>query len=145
MNLFHGLQLLLAALVIALVVSRLRELCFESALDSVPFRRALLRWMEEDEDRAVRLVARARPAWVAVCLWPLFDPELDDLERSVEVEERLMDVSAASVRGMRALRLSASIASAFGFVVAAAHIWWVFNGDHGLRALQAGLVEGEGP
>jgi len=33
--------------------------------------------------------------------------------------------------------------SALGFIGAAVQIWWIFNGEHGLAALQAGNVESE--
>lgn len=55
-----------------------------------------------------------------------------------------MDTTAAATSWMRVLRAAATIASALGFIGAAIEINWVFNGTHGLAALQAGLVESQG-
>lgn len=133
------------AAVAALVVERVRTLAFVSALDATAFRRAVSALVRQGETaRARALVAQARPAWVAATLWPLFDPDLPDEERAIEANERLMDIEALAVRGMRALRMSASVGSALGFLGAAAHIYWIFNGDHGLRGLAAGVIENEG-
>lgn len=123
----------------------MRALGFESPLDLGPFRRAATRLARRRDDETLRaLLADARPSWAATCAWPLVDPELDDGERAVEVEERLMDAEALATRNMRTLRISATIASALGFIGAAIEIWWIFNGDHGLASLDAGRVESEG-
>lgn len=123
----------------------MRALGFVSALDVGPFRRAVTRLARRRDDETLRaLVGDARPSWAAECAWPLIDPELDPGERAVEVEERLMDVDELATRNMRVLRISATIASALGFIGAAIEIWWIFNGQHGLAGLEAGRVESEG-
>lgn len=130
---------------IALVAERVRALGFRSALDVPPFRRALASLARRRDHETMRaLITDAQPSWVARCVWPLVDPELPEAERLVETEERLMDVEALATRGMRALRISATIGSALGFIGAAVQIWWIFNGTHGLAALEAGRVETEG-
>ncbi len=142
---FHLLQLVVLATVIGLVVERVRLLAYVSAIDPGPLRRALARLARRRDLETLRaVVSDARPAWAADCAWPLVDPELPEGERAVEVEERLMDAEALATRNMRTLRIAATIASAFGFIGAAAQIWWIFNGEHGLASLEAGRVESEG-
>jgi biopolymer transport protein ExbB/TolQ len=142
---FHVIQIGLLVGVVALIVERVRTLAYRAALDSAAFRRALVRLIRGDRlEQAERLVEAARPAWAAEAIWPLFDPERDDDERLVDVEDRLLQVRADAEKGLRALRAAASIGSLLGFIGAAVEIWWVFNADHGLRSLQAGLVENVG-
>jgi hypothetical protein len=142
-TLFHIAQLAFLLAVVALVVERVRTLSFVSALDAASFRRALSALVRADHlDRATALVRDARPAWVAEVVWPLFDPESPSREdRRIDLEDGLMAVEARAVRGMRILRISASIASALGFIGAASEIHGIYSGDHGILGLQAGLVE----
>jgi len=127
-----------------LVAERVRTLAFAVNVDATALQRALRRLLAQDDfDRAAALVKAARPAWAAECVLPLIDPELDESERSFALEERLLDTRDAATRGMRALRAAATMGSALGFIGAAVQIWWIFNGEHGLAALQAGNVESE--
>jgi biopolymer transport protein ExbB/TolQ len=142
---FHAIQIALLLAVVALIVERVRTLSYRVALDSAAFRRALARLIRADRlEQAEALVAAARPAWAAEVVWPMFDPERDDDERQIDLEDRLLQVEADAEKGLRALRIAASVGSALGFIGAAVEIWWVFNADHGLMSLQAGLVENIG-
>lgn len=142
MTVLQVLQLALLLAVVGLIVERVRTLCYRVALDSAAFRRALDRLVGANRvEQAGALVAAARPAWVAEVVWPLFDPGRDEDERLLEVEDRLLQVEADAQRGLRALRIAASIGSALGFIGASIEFWWIFNADHGLMRLQAGLVE----
>jgi len=126
------------------VAERVRALAFRSNVDATALQRALRRLIARDDlDGAAALARAARPAMAAECVLPLVDPELEPEERSFALEERLLDARDAATRGMRALRASATIGSALGFIGAGAQIWWIFNGEHGLAALQAGNVESE--
>ena len=126
-------------------MERIRTLGFVSNLDVPAIRRAVWALAEAQRwDAAYRLLAAAAPAWAARCAIVLVDPELDDAARVGELEERLMDARIASGAWLRPLRASATIASALGFIGAAIQIHWVFNGDHGLAALEAGRIENEG-
>lgn len=128
-----------------MLVERVRALAYTSNVDIVPLRRALLGKLRRgDEPGACALLNAALPAWAARCALPLLDPEIDDGERFLEIEERLMDAGQQATRWMMPLRASATIASGLGFIGAAAEIYWVFNGDHGLAALEAGRVESLG-
>ena len=138
-------QGVLLLVVVAIVVARVRTLAFVSNIDLPALRRAVRDLIEaEDWDRAHAVLQAAAPSWAARCALALVDPELEEGERVAELEERLMDAKAASTDWMQALRASATIASALGFIGAALQIHWVFNGDHGLAALQAGRIENEG-
>lgn len=131
--------------VLGLAIERVRLLCFRAALDATAMRRALVGLLRAGAmERARDLVRSARPAWVAEVVWPLLDPERSEQDRRIDHDDGLMEVEAQASRGMRALRISGSIGSALGFVGAAIEINWIFNGDHGLRRLQAGLVENVG-
>ncbi len=131
--------------VIVLVVERVRTLAFVSNIDLPALRRAVRGAIEVGAwDRAHRVLEAALPAWAARCALALVDPEIDDDERVMELEDRLMDAKIESTRRLHALRASATIASALGFIGAAFEIYWVFNGDHGLLALEVGRVENEG-
>ncbi|MEQ9079391.1 MAG: hypothetical protein RLP09_36365 [Sandaracinaceae bacterium] len=145
MIVFHVFQGLFLAGVLALVVERVRTLAFRSALDAGAFRRALVQLLRAGEhERAAALTRDALPAWVAECVWPLLDPERQGDDRVIDLEDAMMDVQGRAARGMRGLRISASIGSALGFLGAALSIGWIFIGDHGLMRLQAGLVENIG-
>lgn len=145
MIVFHVFQGLFLVAVLGLVIERVRALAYRSALDAGPFRRALVQLLRAGEhERAAGLVRDARPAWIAECVWPLVDPERSEQDRIIDLEDALMDVQGLAARGMRALRISASIGSALGFLGAAISIGWIFVGDHGLMRLQAGLVENIG-
>lgn len=145
MTIFHALQAVLLAAVVALVVERLRALFGRAAIDAAPIRQAVARMLRGGElDRARRLAEAARPAMAIEPAWALLDPGLADEERLAAMDERLVDAEAHVERGLRALRIAGRIASALGFVGAAIEIHWVFNGEHGLMRLQAGLVESIG-
>jgi biopolymer transport protein ExbB/TolQ len=142
---FHALQIAVAAGVAAFVIERVRALFWRAALDAPPFRARLVRLLRaSDLDRARELVLAARPAHVAEVLWPVLDPGVPEGERHVEAQEALDRAEDRATRGLRALRIAATAASALGFVGAAIEIHWVFAGDHGLRRLQAGLIENIG-
>ena len=130
---------------VAIIVARVRALAFVSNIALPALRRAVRGLVEAgDWDRAHAILCAAEPAWAARCALALVDPEIDDDDRVMELEDRLMDAKAESVRWLHGLRASATIASALGFLGAAYEIYWVFNGDHGLLALEAGRVENEG-
>lgn len=131
--------------VIALVVERVRTLAYVSNVDMPALRKGVRQLLERGEsDRAARLLAAAEPAWAPHCALPLVDPALEDAERVEIMEDRLVDAQIASLRGLRALRGVATIASALGFIGAAIEIHWVFNGDHGILGLEAGRIENIG-
>jgi biopolymer transport protein ExbB/TolQ len=144
LTLFHAAQIILALAVLALVVHRARVLCFVHALDGAAFRRALLGLIRADRSaEATELVREARPALAVEPVWALFDSAIPNEDRPLEVEERLMDVDARATSGLRALRICASVASAIGFIGAMIDIQWIHS-EHGLLALEAGLVESIG-
>src|SRR5262245_60988351 len=145
MTAYHVGQAIFSCLVVALVVERARTLLWRAPLEPAAFRVALLRLLRDGErDRARDLVSDARPSWVALVLWPLLDPSVPDAERHVEANDLLLDVESRVTRRLRALRMSASIASAGGFIGAGIEMYWVFAMPHGLLGLQAGLVESIG-
>lgn len=133
------------AAVLVLVVERVRTLAYVSNVDMPGLRRRVRELLGRgDHERAARLLRGAAPAWAPGCALPLVDPELDDAERIEVMEDRLADARLASLRGMRALRVVATIASALGFIGAAIELHWVFNGDHGILGLEAGRIENVG-
>ncbi|MCB9591659.1 MAG: hypothetical protein H6719_02900 [Sandaracinaceae bacterium] len=127
------------------MIERVRTLAFTSNIDVPALRRGVRALLERAEiDRAASLLRAAEPAWAARCALALVDPELDASERAEHLDDCLMDARMASLRGMRALRAAATMASALGFIGAAYQIHWVFNGEHGILGLEAGRVENEG-
>ncbi|MFK7990750.1 MAG: hypothetical protein AB8I08_32315 [Sandaracinaceae bacterium] len=145
MNVFHLLQSVLGVAVLVWVGLRVFRLSFAASLDAGPFRRALVELVRNDRhEQAKELVRAAMPSLAAQPLWPLFDPDAEDDERVLLAQEALMGVESIVVRGMRPLRIGASVASALGFLGAAFQIWWIFNGEHGLESLIAGRVENQG-
>ena len=142
MTWFNVLQSAFAAGVIALVVERSRALLLRAPLDEGPFRRRLVELLAAgDRARASELVRAALPSVVAVCVWPLLDPSVAESDRLVDSEDRLLVEQARVERGLRALRVGATVGSALGFLGAALEIHWIFAGSHGILRLQAGLVE----
>ncbi len=131
--------------VVALVVERLRALCFRGAIDAAAIRHALMRLLSANRvEDARRLALGVRPALAIEPALALLDPEIPDDERAGEMDERLLELTAEATKRLRALRVLASVASALGFIGAALEIHWVFAGEHGLMRLQAGLVESIG-
>lgn len=130
---------------VALVIERLRALCFRGALDAAAIRKALTRLLAAGRlDDARGLALGARPALAIGPALALLDPELPDDERIGALDERLLDLTELSLRRLPTLRVLASVASALGFIGGAIEIHWVFAGEHGLMRLQAGLVESIG-
>jgi hypothetical protein len=142
---FHSIQLVLLAVVVGLVVARVRALSFRGGIDAAAMRRALVALLREGRvDEARRLAVAARPAIAVEPALALLEPELPDDERVGVVDERLLDLTAEAWKGLVPLRALASVASALGFIGGAIEIHWVFAGDHGLLRLSAGLVESIG-
>lgn len=145
MTLFHAGQILLLAGVVALVVDRVRALCYRGAIDAALLRRALMRLLSGGEhEKAAGLALGARPALAIEPTLALLDPAVPDDERLSELDERLLDLKERATARLRGLRILATMGSAIGFLGAAIEIHWVFAGDHGLLGLQAGLVESIG-
>jgi hypothetical protein len=134
--------------VVALVIERLRALCFRGALDAPAIRKALTGLLAAGRlDDARGLALGARPALAIEPALALLDPELPDDpddERIGALDERLLDLTELSLKRLPTLRVLASVASALGFIGGAIEIHWVFAGEHGLMRLQAGLVESIG-
>lgn len=145
MSVFQLFQILFAVLVVTAALRKTRQLTGSRMLDGAAFRRAFVRSLRDGGIEAgERLAERAAPAWLAsLALAMLRHPE-DATQRAFEAEEAFMDLQDAALSGMRLLRLGASIASALGFIGAAIEIRWIFTAEHGLMALQAGLVESVG-
>ena len=139
MTWYAGLQLVLAAVVVYIVVERMRTLLFVAPLDTRPWLRALTAALADSDTEAARsLATRAKPAWVGRAA------ELalrDDPEATGELDELLTDCKYEAFRRLRALRILASMGTASGFLGAVIEIIWLFEGDHGLAALSAGRVE----
>lgn len=145
MTLFHGLQIVLLAGVLALVIERVRALCYVGAIDAAALRRALSSLLLAGEhDRAATLAVAARPALAVEPTLALLDPAVPNDDRLGQLDERLLDLKQRATERLRTLRILATIGSAIGFLGAAIEIHWVFAGDHGLLGLQAGLVESIG-
>jgi len=132
----HVIQLLLAVAAVALVVDRFRALLFRAPLDTKPFLAAVGHALEDgDVDDARSLAAAGRPAWVAEVV------EIGLEATGREVMERAAEVRFEATQRLYALRVFASLGTALGFLGAMVELIWLMSGDHGLLALQAGLVE----
>ncbi|MGF1467781.1 MAG: hypothetical protein ACFCGT_16780 [Sandaracinaceae bacterium] len=139
---FHAGQVVLLAVVVGIVVWRARVLLALAALDAAVFRRAVRRaLLDGRRPDALRLARAARPAWVARVVEPLLEPGASEEGRANASDERRHDLEADAVRGLRALRVLATSASALGFLGAILMLRWMAAGDHGLLALAAGKVE----
>jgi hypothetical protein len=145
LTLFHVLQTAFAVAVVALAIERCRAIFYRQSLEAGAFRSALARLLRAhryEDARAV--ISAARPAHAAEAVWAMLDPTIAEEERLIEAGDRIGAAEESATRGLRALRIAASIGSVLGFIGAAIEIRWVFSGDHGLLALQAGLVENIG-
>ncbi len=132
----HILQLLLAVAAIGVVAERCRALLFRAPVDTKPFLKAIDRAVEDgDVDDARALAKAGAPAWV---------PEVVSLclaGEGMEALERASDLRYEATKRLYALRVFASLGTALGFLGALVELIWLMSGDHGLLALQAGLVE----
>lgn len=135
-------QLALAALVVAVVVRRVRELGFRSQLDVQPFVSAMRgAIMVEDLEHARRIATLGLPAWVARVGEAALDAREAGLPVGAIVEETLADVRFESQEGIRTLRVLATIASATGLLGAIWEVMWMLGSDHGLLDLVPGLAQ----
>ncbi len=137
MTVYSVLQLVLAAVVGGIVVERCRTLLYRAPLDTGPWLRAVSGAIGDGDLGAARaLVEAGRPAWVAEVARALLSPGGE-----ADVDELLTDYKYEAFRRLRALRILASAATASGFLGAVIEMIWLFQGDHGLMALEAGRVE----
>ncbi len=142
MTVFHVFQIALLVAVVALVIERLRTLCYRGAVDAAALRAALVRLLREGQlDAAQRLTHDLKSAIAVQPAWALLDPDVSDDERMGLMDESLLDLDVRASARLRALRIAGSVGSALGFLGAAIEIHWIFTADHGLMRLQAGLVE----
>lgn len=133
------------AAVLTLVIAVVRRFAVRAPSDAEVLRRVLRQALKKGRWVEVRdTVYALRPAWAAEVLWPLFDPALPGHEAPTKIEETLSRIQDEAVSSLRWLRVLAFAASAVGFIGASIQIHWVFNGEHGLMRLQAGLVENVG-
>jgi hypothetical protein len=105
-------------------------------VDTKPFLAAVRRALEDGDVEDVRSLAEAgRPAWVPdlIAVTLAGDP--------ADAMERASDLRFDATRRLYALRVFASLGTALGFLGALVELIWLLSGDHGLLALQAGLVE----
>lgn len=141
MTVFHWAQVGLALLAAGIVVERSRALLFVGRLDTQPFLTAFGQLLlDGPSDAAHALAQEALPAWAArVAL-----SELEEREGRAgpgAVAELVLDLRREAVRGIRAVRTIGRAASPLAFVGVMVEIGLAFRGDHGLLALQQGLVE----
>ena len=134
-------QLLLAAVVIAIVYERTRLLLYRAPLDTRRWLKAV-RTAVADDDRpaAEATIAASRPAWIAETAHLALS---DAPEAPGELDELLTDYAYEAFKRLRALRILASAGTASGFFGAVLELIWMLEGEHGLAGLKAGRVEGE--
>lgn len=139
MTLYAALQLVLAAGVVAIVAERCRTLLFRAPIETGPWLRAVRAALEDGDREAARaLIDAARPAWVAEAAHRALHEGSDDVE---PLDDLLADYRYEAFRRLRALRILASAGTASGLLGGILEVIWLFRGDHGLMALEAGRVE----
>lgn len=115
----------------ALVVERVRTLCFRAPVDPELVMGALPPGATSSDQR--RVLDAIRSTLVGQVLAPLESPDVAAVD--VALEEALLDVRAVIERGMGALRIGASLSTFLGFAGAAIEMSWIYTGDHGLLGL----------
>jgi len=134
---FHVGQLLLAAVVVAIVVDRVRVLLYQAPLDTAPWLRAVTSAAQEGEVGETRaLVAAAGRAWAAQVARVAVDRPED-----LPLEEIVSDLRYDALKRLGALQSLARVSTAVGFLGAILELIWLLSGDHGLLGLMAGLPE----
>lgn len=142
MTAFHAAQVALAAVAAALIVARLRALFFVAPLPVRPLRRMLeSRVRRGDLTRALALAEHARPAWIAEAAAAVLRARVRGKDPLSAVEPMLLDLHYEAGRGLWAIRVLATIASAMGLLGALAALMNLLYGDHGLTGLVRGLPE----
>ncbi|MDD9969784.1 MAG: hypothetical protein OXR73_26295 [Myxococcales bacterium] len=140
---FHGFQVAIAAIAVAIAWSRVRALSFRANLDADAFLKRLRELVAADIERARTLCERAMPAWVArmaVAEIAAQEAEADSIRDSA-VAELVDDLRQEAGRGIQALVTIGRAASPLAFVGVMLELGMAFQGDHGLAGLQRGLVE----
>ena len=143
MTWFHYVQIAFGLAVAGFIAWRMRVLFFEAALDAGPFLPALRRVLAEEGPEAARdLAAAARPAWVGRVAHAGLEARLAGGDVSIEVEEELGELRFEAGRGVGALRVLASVATATAVLGGVVELIGVLGGgQRGLEGLMAGLAE----
>lgn len=134
---YHAAEVLLAVVVIALAVPRIRELLYRAPLDAKAFHAELRKQLASDRASALVLAKTAGPAWVGRAA--VF--ALEHGSESREVQAFLDDLADEGQRGLGVLRALGRGGSAIGVLGAVFAILWMLQGDHGILRLAAGRVE----
>jgi biopolymer transport protein ExbB/TolQ len=141
-NLFNLLQLLLAAVALALIAERFRALFYRARIDAGPYLRALGEELRAGRMQEARRLARAgRPAWVAELAHAVLQAEPGSeqvLALSEEACAALRDEAAKRIYVIYGLARVATPLALLGVIL---ELTGALSGRAGVQALQAGLVE----
>lgn len=142
MTAYYAAQVALGVVAAAIVAERIRALMYRASLPLRPFRRVLLALVRTGQaERARRLGEAARPAWVGEVASCMLSAHADGLDAERLVEPVLLEMRYEAGRGLWALRVMASVASASGVLGALWQLLRVLEGRVGLEGLEAGLAE----
>ncbi|MEM1416052.1 MAG: hypothetical protein AAGH15_14185 [Myxococcota bacterium] len=143
MTAYHLLQAILFAGMLAVAVRRTRELLWRGArVEARPFTSALRGALRAGNAARARALAEgAGNAWLGRIARLAFEARDARLDVGALVDEEILELRHAVSRSPRQLRALASLASVAGLLGACGELLWLLGGDHGLKALQAGLVE----
>lgn len=126
----------------ALIVGRLRVLYFVAPLPARPLRRRLEAHLRRgDVQGALALAERARPAWVGMAAADILHALARGEDPLPVAETTLLDWHAEAGRGLWAIRVLATVASALGLLGALWALIGFLYGNHGVAGLMEGLPE----
>lgn len=140
MTWFHGCQIAIALVGIVIGTRQLRVMLFRNGLLPEPFLAAFRVARQQAPDRAAALAEEGGEAWVARVAAVGLAEERGQAPPGA-LAELTFDLRTAAVAGIRPLRTIGRASSPLAFIGVIVELGIAFHGEHGLAALQRGLVE----
>ncbi len=144
MTAFNAVQLLLAAVALALIAERFRTLYYRARIDPGPYLEALREDLQAGRTKAAIALAEAgRPAWVAELAHAVLRVEANGERSEGVADEVCADRRDEAGRRVYAVHGLARVATPLALLGVILELTSALGVRGGLQALQAGLVESE--
>ena len=141
MTLFNLLQLLLAAVALALIAERFHTLFYRARIDAGPYLEALREELRAGRTKAARALAEAgRPAWVAELVHAVLKADADGDHAESVADEVCADRRDQAGRRIYAVHGLARVATPLALLGVILELTGALAGRGGSEAFQAGLV-----
>lgn len=128
----------LALTSVTLIALRVRAIFFHGAAHDRRYGEAVLASLDAGEIERVRSLGRAG-GWAAQITRAALDAQREGVDVGLALDEASADIRFEAGKGVRGIRVAASLGSASGLLGACWEFLWLTGGDHGLAGMVAGL------